>query len=138
MSLLPRVLVGQRGNAFGLFISKPGKNVLTADDDDLLISPLATRTNFSFLERGLVQLTRGSVPRTVLFDTVPNAPIPLTQVHRQGVSYVPALQGDMPKDLRTGFPSRYRVTTGRNFVQFVNLKDRIYQVKYLLLAQPGD
>jgi len=34
----PRALFGQRGSDYGAFISRPGFNVLTCDDRDLLLS----------------------------------------------------------------------------------------------------
>lgn len=34
-----RVLLGQRGSDYGLWVSKPGQNVLTANADQLLFSP---------------------------------------------------------------------------------------------------
>ena len=32
-----RVLLGNRGGTYGLFVSKPGANVLTCDEEDMLL-----------------------------------------------------------------------------------------------------
>ena len=37
--MAPRVIIGQRAGAYGMWVSKPGKSALSSSDDDMLLSP---------------------------------------------------------------------------------------------------
>ena len=47
-----RVLLGQRGTDYGLWVSEPSVDVLTATDDQLLLNP--TRKQFQIIDRGTI------------------------------------------------------------------------------------
>lgn len=140
MTLMPRVLLGKRGASFGLFVSKANKNVLTAGDDDLLISPLSGRTNLTFLSKGTINLRAGAQLIVLYYQgtVFPSTPLILTQTHRQGVTYLPPLNTRMPRELRTGRPPRFRINAQPDRMTIFNLKSETYVVQYLLVAQPAD
>lgn len=61
-----RVLLGKKGSDYGLWVSRPGQNVLTANDADMLFSTSAEVV--TVMQSGVVQLTAAGAGR---FDTVP-------------------------------------------------------------------
>lgn len=63
-----RVLFGQRGGSPGFFVSKPGVDVVTAADDDLLLSTL--QTNLQIVQSGVIpSAVWGSAGNTI---TIPD------------------------------------------------------------------
>ena len=69
----PQFLLGRRASdgVYGAFLSRPGVDVRTASDDDLLITPFAA--NLAIIKRGIVYVAYGTVV-TVYFDEPVSAP----------------------------------------------------------------
>ncbi|QIG69091.1 hypothetical protein EVB78_058 [Rhizobium phage RHph_N1_15] len=55
-----RVLLGQRGSAFGMWVSKPGFDVLTAADDKMNI--ITNRVNLQLVQSGFIDTTGNAFP----------------------------------------------------------------------------
>lgn len=135
MSLLPRVLVGQKGAQVGLWVSKPGFNVQTAADDDMLLSP--TAPNVAFLFKGRVSVTAANQERTVLFGTtLSEAPIIWGQVWKDDTTFIPSMQAYLSINAGGGSPKRYEIFPARTQFRFVNLKSVAYSFQYMVLQYP--
>lgn len=59
--MVERVLMGQRGSEMGLWISKPGKNVLTASESDMLFLATPTRQTkaLQLVQQGTLSFAQG-------------------------------------------------------------------------------
>jgi hypothetical protein len=69
-----RVVLGNRGGAYGLWVSKPGFNALSAGDANLLFT--MTRRNGMVLDSGTVTVPAGGSSLRVAFsDTFPSIPL---------------------------------------------------------------
>lgn len=53
---MKRLIIGKRGGAYGLWLSKPGVDVETASRDDMLFSTTDDRPVLNYLARGIVNL----------------------------------------------------------------------------------
>ena len=60
-----RVLLGNRGGTYGLFVSKPGANVLTCDEEDMLLDSRAKETVSNPLESGTSSIAFSGTQTTV-------------------------------------------------------------------------
>ncbi|WP_196258559.1 hypothetical protein [Pelagibacterium limicola] len=60
-----RVLLGERGGEFGLWVSKPGQNVLTAGVNGLLLSPEIPMLQVIYAERRSVTVRASPNNNTV-------------------------------------------------------------------------
>lgn len=63
-----RVLLGQRGGSYGLWVSRPTVDVVTAGDDDLLFSSSDTE-NFMIIDSGVIADPGAGATATV---SIPN------------------------------------------------------------------
>lgn len=135
MTLRPRVLIGRRGNAWGLWVSKPGKDVETASDDDMLMSP--TNPNLAFLLKGQVSLQQAAQSVTVLFGTtLRRAPIVWPQIAKGGQTLIPPLQYDSQLKAAAGAGPRWELTPTTDRFTVKNLKNVSYTLQYLILHYP--
>lgn len=135
MTLRPRVLIGRRGTDWGLWVSKPGKDVLTAPDDDMLLSP--TNPNLAFLVKGQVNLTSNQQSVTVLFGTtLRRAPIVWPQIVKAGQTLIPPLQYDTQLKSAAGIGPRWELTPTTDRFKVTNLKAVSYTLQYLVLHYP--
>jgi hypothetical protein len=135
MAALPRVAIGQRATKMGLWVSKPGKNVLTASDDDMLVSP--TNPNLAFLLKGQVNLTKANQQVAVLFGTtLRRAPIVWAQVIKNGLTLIPALQYDSGLKAAAGAGPRFEITPTTTGLTAKNLKGVAYTLQYMVLHYP--
>ena len=124
MTEIPRVIIGQRGNDMGLWVSRPGVNVHVATEDQLLVSP--DTANLRFLMQG--QYTRSS-PFFIFYGAVlRNVPIVWAQVRRGGITLVPSLQVAVPRGTAVGRSPTYTVSAAKDFMQISGA------VQYLVLG----
>jgi hypothetical protein len=138
VALRPRVLIGQRNSDIGLWVSKPGKNVLTASDDECLVSP--TNPNLAFLIKGQVSLpANDGANSTVLYgSTLSDEPIVWAQVIRNSETLIPALQYDTGLNEAGGAPPRWSVTPGLSSFKVTNLQAVAYTFQYIVLQYPAN
>lgn len=135
MTLRPRVLIGQRGSDIGLWVSKPGRNVLTASDDDMLLSP--TNPNLAFLIKGQVNLAAANQQLTVLLGTtLRRAPIVWAQVVKDDQTLIPGLQYDSGLKAAGGAGPRFEITPSVSSFMAKNLKTVAYTLQYIVLHYP--
>jgi len=68
-----RVLFGLRNGSYGLWVSKPGFDVLTAPDNQMTILP--TRANLQVVSFGFIDTTAGAFPYYVNFPNLGYLPL---------------------------------------------------------------
>lgn len=137
MSLIPRMIVGRRGNETGVWMSRRGVDVRTAGKNDLLISP--TDPNLSFLLNGIVTLAP-SKTTTVLFGAVLHKPpLVLPQMSYKGESFIPSVQHAIESSAlrEQHVPPRFDVTSFVSSFRMRNRKAITFQVRFLVLKIPA-
>jgi hypothetical protein len=152
VALNPRLLIGQRGNDYGMWLSKRGKDATTATDDDMLISP--TANNFQFFANGVVDLkalTDVSVNYGIAVDEIPLVYSQFAVVNQDlpekpYVSFVPDYQANpaarqfglfsfVNKPSVTDFlPPRYSIFPSYSSMVVKNVKNFNYLVRYMVIA----
>jgi hypothetical protein len=131
-------LTTYRNGQFGLWLSAPRKNVDTAADKDLLISP--TSPNLSFVVNGVATLGRNAVV-TVAFDRIAGFPAVLHQFSRRDgntdKAYLPQWQsGELDVINKAGLPPRYTLTAAADRLTLRQLVQATYQVRFLVTTTP--
>ena len=116
-----RILLGNRtqdSSGYGLYVSKPGANVLTCDVDDLIFSSLDS-TSSPFASKGVVQvLSTNNGAGTTAVPTV-DLEINLTSVSSGSLSFQYGITADNAQVWM------YR-TTGANATMGSNLSKGVY------------
>jgi hypothetical protein len=80
-----RVLLGQRGGAFGLWVSRPGVDVVTAGEDDMLFSSGDTE-NFMIIDSGVIGDPGAGATSTVSIPSMGFSPFVIFSCEKYPVS----------------------------------------------------
>lgn len=83
-----RMVIGKRGSEMGLWLSKSGIDVLTAEEKDLLVS--SSETRFAFLTNGEVVVPHGGNATVNYPVTLTNEPLLLLQPIYFGTGFTAA------------------------------------------------
>ena len=68
-----RVVLGARGSEMGIWVSKPGYNVLTASEADMLLS--SNQTTAQIVQTGRINASGNAYPYLVTFPNLEYTPI---------------------------------------------------------------
>lgn len=135
MRLTPRLLIGERSGEFAVWLSAPGKDVLTASEDELLVSP--DSQNLSFVANGVANLASLKTTQ-VLYDLdedLSDAPVVISQFSYKNRGFVPQIQfreASLPNVIE--LPPRYVLTPSTDRMTIRSLIKRNIQVRYLIPA----
>lgn len=130
-----RLIVGQRSNKVGAWLSKPGKDVQGAIKDDLLISSSDDFSNVSFLDHVFVRVKLGG-SKFVLYgaDFRPLIPLVLAQTCQNDKLLMPALQPGVGVDAKLGRPPRWKMTLRSYGFEIFNTVSLEYDIQALVLG----
>jgi len=134
-SLRDRLLIGERGNKVGLWLSRPGKSVFSNDPDDFLISSSDAFSNISFLDHIFVHLRqRGSHRVEYGTSFAPLTPLVFAQTCKGERNLVPSLQTGMGIEDALDRPPRWRIHMFPNGCDVNNLVKIPFDIQALVLG----
>mgnify|MGYP001404426683 CR=1 FL=1 len=86
-----RLLIGQRStNEFGMWVSKPGYDVLTADNTQLLFG--TNLAAIQILAKGTFTMLNGNTQTDVTIANYGFYPVPMVVYATLGTSYIPTFE----------------------------------------------